>query len=449
MAQRESPSFSSESINSLNSYRYYANELGSNNTRGFGFPGLKKRGHNLGSRSWIVIDPKGNSKIVELDKFTVMRLCSFPSRDLRLLDPLFINPSSILGREKAIVVSLEQIRCIIPADEVIWKNSLDGSVLQYKSELCKRLETSKDQYVTMEYVDMYLVHWPVRLKPWVCYPLPKEDDFEKLDMETTWAGMEKCLEMGLCRGIGVSNFSCKKIENLLDFASVVPAVNQVEMHPMWRQKKLRDFCRDHKIHVSAYSALGGPGNFWGSTDVVQNPIIQSIALKHKVTPAQVALRWGLSKGASVIVKSFNEERLKENMGALDLKLEDNDILEIEKMEERKIMRGNSMSVKEQALIEPTWEQIIDEHNTGNDSGDDNESDLNYNDDSVSQYLSDYESDDNFEVDNWSDVGFTNETLGKSSSNKEFKVPDDPTEQPKLEKGVRDSGSKHGPRGDMF
>ncbi|KAK6157836.1 hypothetical protein DH2020_012084 [Rehmannia glutinosa] len=146
MAQRESPSFSPESINSLNSSRYYGNGFGSNNTRGFGFPGLKKRGHNLGSRSWIVIDPKGNSKIVELDKFTVMRRCSLPSRDLRLLDPLFINPSSILGREKAIVVSLEQIRCIITADEVILKNSLDGSVLQYKSELCKRLETSKDQY---------------------------------------------------------------------------------------------------------------------------------------------------------------------------------------------------------------------------------------------------------------------------------------------------------------
>ncbi|KAK6161216.1 hypothetical protein DH2020_004597 [Rehmannia glutinosa] len=89
-------------------------------------------------------------------------------------------------------------------------------------------------------------------------------------------------------------------------------------------------------------------------------------------------------------------------------------------------------------LEPTWEQIIDEHNTGNDSGDDNESDLNYNDDSVSQYLSDYESDDNFEVDNWSDDGFTNEMLGKSSSNKEFRVPDDPTERPKLEKGMQNA-----------
>ncbi|KAL6529305.1 Magnesium transporter MRS2-5 [Orobanche gracilis] len=146
MAHQESASFTPESIASLNFSRYDANRLANDSIRGPMFPGLKKRGHNLGSRSWILIDPKGDSKIVELDKFTVMRRCSLPSRDLRLLDPLFINPSTILGREKAIVVSLEQIRCIITADEVILKNSLDGSLQQYNSELCKRLETSKDQY---------------------------------------------------------------------------------------------------------------------------------------------------------------------------------------------------------------------------------------------------------------------------------------------------------------
>lgn len=136
----------SNSTSFLNSSRFYSEENGTQNACGMGFPGLKKRGHNLGSRSWILIDVDGNSEIMELDKFTIMRRCSLPSRDLRLLDPLFIHPSTILGREKAIVVSLEQIRCIITADEVILKNSVDGSVLQYQSELCKRLVTSKDQY---------------------------------------------------------------------------------------------------------------------------------------------------------------------------------------------------------------------------------------------------------------------------------------------------------------
>jgi magnesium transporter len=105
--------------------------------------GLKKRSH--GSRSWTKVDKNGNSKILKLDKATIMRHCSLPARDLRLLDPLFIYPSTILGREKAIVVSLEQIRCIITADEVILMNSLDGCVVQYQSELCKRLQTNRDQ----------------------------------------------------------------------------------------------------------------------------------------------------------------------------------------------------------------------------------------------------------------------------------------------------------------
>ncbi|KAL5569902.1 hypothetical protein UlMin_026477 [Ulmus minor] len=203
-------------------------------------------------------------------------------------------------------------------------------------ECYRKLET--------EYLDLYL-----------------EDEFEKLELESTWVGMEKCLQMGLCRSIGVSNFSSKKLEALLDFASVPPAVNQVEMHPMWRQTKLREVCRDHKIHVSAYSPLGGPGNSWGSTAVVDNPVINSIAHQHNATPAQVALKWGLSKGSSVIVKSFNEERLKENITSLDLKLGDQDFLQIDKLEEWKIMRGEFLvndTTSPYKTIEDLWDNEI-------------------------------------------------------------------------------------------
>ncbi|KAF5185792.1 Magnesium transporter mrs2-like protein, partial [Thalictrum thalictroides] len=89
--------------------------------------------------SWIRVDTSGNSQIIELEKFTIMRRCDLSARDLRLLDPLFVYPSTILGREKAIVVKLEQIRCIITADEVLVPNSLDNYVLQYVAELQKRL----------------------------------------------------------------------------------------------------------------------------------------------------------------------------------------------------------------------------------------------------------------------------------------------------------------------
>uniref|UniRef100_A0A7N0VD92 NADP-dependent oxidoreductase domain-containing protein n=1 Tax=Kalanchoe fedtschenkoi TaxID=63787 RepID=A0A7N0VD92_KALFE len=215
--------------------------------------------------------------------------------------------------------------------------------------------------VGMEYVDLYLVHWPVKLKPGGCSPLPVEEDFEALEMETTWEGMQRCLEMGLCRSIGVSNFSSRKVQQLLDYASVYPAVNQVEMHPMWRQGKLRKFCKDNNIHISAYSPLGGPGNCWGSKAVVEHPIIKSIALKHRATPAQVSLKWGMSMGASTIVKSFNEERMVENMGALHVDLEEWDLIQIERIEEVKIMKGEFLVNKTTSpykSIQDLWDDEI-------------------------------------------------------------------------------------------
>lgn len=218
------------------------------------------------------------------------------------------------------------------------------------------------QNLGMEYVDMYLVHWPVKLKPGANNAVPKEEEFEpELDMEVTWSGMERCFDSGLCRAIGVSNFSSKKIETLLDFASVPPAVNQVEMHPMWKQRKLREVCGENKILVSAYSPLGAPGNAWGSTAVVDSPIIQSIALKHNATPAQVALQWGVSKGASVIPKSFSKDRMEENMGALDLWLDDQDILDIDKLGERKILRGDvyvNQTTSPYKTLEELWDDEI-------------------------------------------------------------------------------------------
>ncbi|XP_040956449.1 magnesium transporter MRS2-1 isoform X2 [Gossypium hirsutum] len=105
--------------------------------QGLDLSGLKKRGQGL--RSWIRVDTSGTSQVIEVDKFTMMRRCDLPARDLRLLDPLFVYPSTILGREKAIVVNLEQIRCIITADEVLLLNSLDSYVLQYVVELQRRL----------------------------------------------------------------------------------------------------------------------------------------------------------------------------------------------------------------------------------------------------------------------------------------------------------------------
>ncbi|XWS20546.1 hypothetical protein CRYUN_Cryun31cG0111100 [Craigia yunnanensis] len=126
-----------QSAINLRDASYRAPASGRQPFQGMDLLGLKKRGQGL--RSWIRVDTSGNSQAIEVDKFTMMRRCDLPARDLRLLDPLFVYPSTILGREKAIVVNLEQIRCIITADEVLLLNSLDSYVLQYVVELQRRL----------------------------------------------------------------------------------------------------------------------------------------------------------------------------------------------------------------------------------------------------------------------------------------------------------------------
>ncbi|CAA0827326.1 Magnesium transporter MRS2-1 [Striga hermonthica] len=138
LKERLLPTKPSSAIN-LRDSSYRPSASGRLPFQGVDVSGLKKRGQGL--RSWICVDVTGNSQVIEVDKFSMMRRCDLPARDLRLLDPLFVYPSTILGREKAIVVNLEQIRCIITADEVFLLNSLDSYVLQYVVELQRRLQT--------------------------------------------------------------------------------------------------------------------------------------------------------------------------------------------------------------------------------------------------------------------------------------------------------------------
>ncbi|XP_057868588.2 NADPH-dependent aldo-keto reductase, chloroplastic-like [Cryptomeria japonica] len=192
----------------------------------------------------------------------------------------------------------------------------------------------------LEYVDLYLIHWPVKMRETSTLSQPKEEDFLPLDIKSTWQGMEQCMKMGLSKAIGVSNFSSKKVEDLLSYAKIPPAVDQVEMHPMWQQNRLREYCSKHKIHVSAWSPLGAPNNPWGSNSLMDNPLIQEIAQKHGKTRAQVILRWGIEQGVSVLPKSFNPGRIAENFQIFDWSLSVDDHDKISKLEQCKILPGH-------------------------------------------------------------------------------------------------------------
>ncbi|KAF6159838.1 hypothetical protein GIB67_032922 [Kingdonia uniflora] len=187
------------------------------------------------------------------------------------------------------------------------------------------------QDLQLGYLDLYLIHWPISSKAGERdFPVPKEK-LLPMDFKSVWEAMEECYRLGLTKSIGVSNFSCKKLENLVATAKIPPAVNQVQMNPLWQQKRLIEFCKTKGIVVTAYSPLGAKGTFWGSNKIMESEILEEIAKAKGKTVAQVCLRWVYEQGVSLLVKSFNEERMKENLEIFDWKLSEEDSKQFSKI----------------------------------------------------------------------------------------------------------------------
>ncbi|EFH62906.1 predicted protein [Arabidopsis lyrata subsp. lyrata] len=167
------------------------------------------------------------------------------------------------------------------------------------------LETLK-----LDYLDLYLIHWPVSSKPGK-YKFPiEEDDFLPMDYEAVWSEMEECQRLGVAKCIGVSNFSCKKLQHILS-AKIPPSVNQ---------RKLRELCKSKGIVVTAYSVLGSRGAFWGTHKIMESDVLKEIAVAKGKTVAQMSMRWAYEQGVSMVVKSFKKERPEENLKIFDWSL---------------------------------------------------------------------------------------------------------------------------------
>ncbi|GLJ18630.1 hypothetical protein SUGI_0331980 [Cryptomeria japonica] len=137
--------------------------------------------------------------------------------------------------------------------------------------------------------------------------------------------------------------------------------SQVEMHPLWQQKKLRECCNKYNIHVSAWSPLEAPNNPWGSNVVIDNPLIQEIAEKHGKTRAQVILRWGVEQGVSVLPKSFNAGRIAENFQIFDWSLTLDDHDKISELKQGKISIGQKFvnsTTSPYKTVEELWDVEI-------------------------------------------------------------------------------------------
>ncbi|KAK9063828.1 hypothetical protein SSX86_017700 [Deinandra increscens subsp. villosa] len=189
----------------------------------------------------------------------------------------------------------------------------------------------------LEYVDLYLIHWPLKLKGDDQHkgPVPNEC-ISAIDIKAVWEGMEECQNLGLTKSIGVSNFSTKKIEQVLSFAKIPPAVIQIEMNPIWQQKRFTDFCKANDILVTAYSPLGATGNtIWGHNRVMECDVLQDIAKSKGKTVAQISLRWLYEQGVIIAVKSFSKERMKQNLDIFDWSLTEEELNKIDRIPQRR------------------------------------------------------------------------------------------------------------------
>ena len=161
----------------------------------------------------------------------------------------------------------------------------------------------------LDYLDLYLVHFPV-------------PDVRK----ESWRAMETLLKKGRCRAIGVSNFTIRHLEELIEESHVIPSVNQVELHPFLYQKELLKYCQDRGIQVEAYSPLA-------RGERLQDPRIASLATKYSKSPAQLMIRWGIEHGLVVIPKSTREERIRENSQVFDFDISDDDMRSLDALDE--------------------------------------------------------------------------------------------------------------------
>ena len=194
----------------------------------------------------------------------------------------------------------------------------------------------------LDYLDLYLIHWPVALKSSVLYAGSGADliALSDLPLEKTWAAMETLADEGLCRHIGVSNFSISKLKGLMESARHRPEMNQVELHPYLQQAEMLAFCRENGIHLTAYAPLGSgdrPAGLKtpGEPVLLEDPVIAAIAEKQKATPAQVLIRWAIERGTAVIPKSVRSERQKENLASTGVVLTEEDMQAISKMDRKR------------------------------------------------------------------------------------------------------------------
>lgn len=194
----------------------------------------------------------------------------------------------------------------VPREEVFVTTKVWNDDQGYRTTLAA-FERSLNS-LSLDYLDLYLVHWPMPSR-----------------MRETWRAMEEIARSGRCRAIGVCNHLAHHLEALTAFASIRPAVNQVEFHPRLQQPALQQYCRANSITLEAWAPIMRGG-------VHHIPEIRRIAEEHERTPAQVSIRWILQRGLIAIPKSTHLERIRENADVFGFTLSDEDMAAIDSLD---------------------------------------------------------------------------------------------------------------------
>lgn len=186
----------------------------------------------------------------------------------------------------------------------------------------------------LQYLDLYLIHWPHAFQPGGALVPKREDGTVIYDEEThfteTWAAMEELVSAGLVRSIGISNFNASQVKSIADMPGrkIMPAMNQVERHPYFDQSKLRAVCTEHGIPLTAYCPLGSADNpFRKETDpkLLQDKTLEEIGKKYGKSVAQVCIRWQVDTGVVSVPKSANAGRIAQNFDVFDFQLSKEDL----------------------------------------------------------------------------------------------------------------------------